>query len=217
MVKVDIDYYNDVLCVWAYVSQVRVDELLEKFGDKVRVTVRFVDVFGDCSRVAERWDDRGGMAAFGAHVRNVCARFDHVKVHPKLWQRNAPQSSMCCHLFLRAVGLLEDRTAMPRACWELRRTFFEDGVDVSAHAAQMEIAEQLGLDRALIEDHLATGRAHAALSADLRSARENGVQMSPTLLFNEGRQRLAGNVGYRVIEANLRALLENPKDEPSWC
>ena len=217
MAKVKVDYYVDVLCVWAYVAQVRVDEMNQNFGDSIRLTLRFVDVFGDCARIADRWDDRGGMAAFGAHVRNVCARFDHVKVHPKLWQRNAPASSMPCHLFLHSVGLAGGQTAMARACSELRRRFFENNVDVSARAAQLEIAESLGLERDAIEGHRDSGRAHAALSRDLRQARESGVKMSPTLLFDEGRQQLAGNVGYRVIEANIRALLEHPKDEPSWC
>jgi len=37
------------------------------------------------------------------------------------------------------------------------------------------------------------------------------------LLFNEGRQVLTGNVGYRVIEANVRELLRVPVDQSSWC
>lgn len=39
--------------------------------------------------------------------------------------------------------------------------------------------------------------------------------VSSTLIFNEGRQRLNGNVGYRVIEANIRELLHNlPEEQP---
>jgi hypothetical protein len=34
---------------------------------------------------------------------------------------------------------------------------------------------------------------------------------------NEGRQRLNGNVGYRVLEANIRELLNHPAGEQSWC
>jgi hypothetical protein len=36
-------------------------------------------------------------------------------------------------------------------------------------------------------------------------------------VLNEGRQHLNGNVGYRVIEANVRELLHKPADEMSWC
>ena len=30
---VDITYFSDVLCIWAYISQARVDAVTEKFGD----------------------------------------------------------------------------------------------------------------------------------------------------------------------------------------
>ena len=41
--------------------------------------------------------------------------------------------------------------------------------------------------------------------------------MSPSLLLNDGRQRLNGNVGYRVIAANVREILERPPGQLSWC
>jgi len=55
------------------------------------------------------------------------------------------------------------------------------------------------------------------LSKDFDLIKEHTVTVSPTLIFNEGRQRLNGNVGYRVIEANIRELLHNPTEEQSWC
>ena len=61
------------------------------------------------------------------------------------------------------------------------------------------------------------GEAYASLSKDAELVKEHNVTVSPTLIFNEGRQRLNGNVGYRVIEANIRELLHNPDGEHSWC
>lgn len=34
---VTIEYFSDVLCIWAYGAQARVDELKRNFGDQVRV------------------------------------------------------------------------------------------------------------------------------------------------------------------------------------
>jgi len=48
-------------------------------------------------------------------------------------------------------------------------------------------------------------------------ARTHSIQASPTLLFNEGRQRLSGNVGYRITEANIRDLIEGAPGQLSWC
>ena len=69
-----------------------------------------------------------------------------------------------------------------------------------------------------IRESIDSGAAFAALHADQRDRTEGGIQVSPTLLLNEGRQRLCGNVGYRVIEANIEELLQ-PGDSgaASWC
>jgi predicted DsbA family dithiol-disulfide isomerase len=47
---VEITYFSDVLCVWAYVSQARIDAVKEKFGAAVRIENRFCSVFGDTAR-----------------------------------------------------------------------------------------------------------------------------------------------------------------------
>ena len=57
----------------------------------------------------------------------------------------------------------------------------------------------------------------AALSGDLRSAAQLGLKGSPTWVLNEGRQVLFGNVGYRILSANIEELLKHPGAEASWC
>ncbi len=51
----------------------------------------------------------------------------------------------------------------------------------------------------------------------MQRAFDGHVRASPTLTFNEDRQRLTGNVGYRIIEANVRELLERPETQQTWC
>jgi len=227
MKSIRISYFTDILCVWAYVAQRRIDELKATFGDLVAIDYHFCSVFGDVPGKLERsWSQRGGVEAYSAHVRGVAGAFDHATVHPEIWLRNTPNSSISPHLFLSAVKLAtndeavesgDTQTAFGRATWELRQRFFTNTVDISDQGQQMAIAKDLGLPIAAVEAQLRSGRAHAALSADLEKVREFSVQVSPTLIFNEGRQRLHGNVGYRVIEANVRELLHHPPDELSWC
>lgn len=52
---------------------------------------------------------------------------------------------------------------------------------------------------------------------DIELRDEFRVDGSPTYILNEGRQKLYGNVGYRIIEANLHEILKQPKVEASWC
>jgi predicted DsbA family dithiol-disulfide isomerase len=223
MERVRITHYSDLLCVWAYVSQVRLDELLHSFPGRVELEYRYFHVFGNVPRKLESaWKDRGGAAAYGAHVKSVVDKFGHVALHPEIWVREAPQSSMPGHLMLCAVRVLEASGAvapgtLARAAWALRLAFFRDAADISSQAVLLRTGQAAGLPMPEVERALGDGRAHAALAEDLDLARQHAIQASPTLLFNEGRQRLTGNVGYRIIEANVRELLEGAPGQLSWC
>ena len=104
-----------------------------------------------------------------------------------------------------------------RAALLARQAFFCEARDISHRDVLLEIAEQAQLNLTPLQQALADGSAMAGLSDDLRSAGEQGVKGSPTWVLNEGRQVLYGNVGYRVMEANVTELLENPEDRASWC
>jgi len=80
-----------------------------------------------------------------------------------------------------------------------------------------DIADRVDLDLAELKRVLASGAAHARLTDDLAIAAQGAVRASPTLIFNDGRQVLSGNVGYRVLEANIRELLRSPGVQQSWC
>ena len=227
MDAIRVIHFSDVLCVWAYVSQTRVDELKKTMGGKVAIDVRFCSVFGDArSKLEARWSDRGGFSGYGAHVRDVVDGFDHVTVHPDVWRKMQPASSLACHLFLCAVrrlaaagslgGTSED--CFNRVCWNLREAFFRDLKNISSRKVQLEIAEELALPIDALVDCLDDGVAHAELAADYDLAREYQVTVSPTLILNEGRQRLNGNVSYRVIDANVRELLlQKEEEQASYC
>jgi predicted DsbA family dithiol-disulfide isomerase len=127
-------------------------------------------------------------------------------------------------LFLHAIQLLElkglverDQQVFQKATWAFREVFFTQLANISDRKVQFAIAEDLGLPIAAIQAQIDSGEAYAQLSKDFDLVKEHSVAVSPTLIFNEGRQRLNGNVGYRVIEANIRELLHNPPAEQSWC
>jgi predicted DsbA family dithiol-disulfide isomerase len=131
---------------------------------------------------------------------------------------------MSCHLFLHAIQLLEIKgiveppdKVFEKAIWAFREAFFTKLANVSDRTVQFAIAEELNLPIAAIQAQVDSGEAYAQLSKDFDLVKDLTVSVSPTLIFNEGRQRLNGNVGYRVIEANIRELLHNPPDEQSWC
>lgn len=226
---IQVEHFSDLLCIWAYVAQVRVDELVAQFGDRVRVEYRFCSVFGDTAhKVGTAWASRGGFQSYAAHVRAVATGFPHVEVHPETWVRVRPRSSTAPHLYVAAVRSLEARGALPvpaagtapsaELAWALRLAFFRDARDIGQREIQAAVAGGLGLPLGAIEAEIDSGAAHAHLAADERDRAERGVAGSPTYVLNEGRQRLYGNIGYRVIEANIRELLREPAaGQASWC
>ncbi|MDK1025574.1 MAG: disulfide bond formation protein DsbA [Gammaproteobacteria bacterium] len=230
--KVQIDHFSDTLCVWAYVSQIRLDELRAELGDRISISYHFINMFGNTDkRIAEGWQDRGGYAGFGDHVLEVGRGFPHVEINPDVWRMVRPRSSAMSHLFLKSVQLLEDKGEVPsgsmpeynnqtlfeRAIWLVRHAFFNEARDIGQLAVLMSIADQLDLPRVLIEEQLTNGEAMAALCSDLELRDTHRLEGSPTYLLNSGRQKLYGNVGYRIIEANVLELLEQPQGQASWC
>lgn len=221
---IEIDYFSDLLCVWAYLAQARLDELAATLGAQVRIRYRYFNLFGDTAhKIGRGWADRGGYRGFGEHLHEVGQQFEHIELHRGLWTEVRPLTSSGPHLAVKAAqlsgkpgkdaALLADRYA-----WALRLAFFRDGRDISDWVTQASVAEHVGLQPAALDAEIRSGRAHAALAADERERQAHRVHGSPSFVLNEGRQVLFGNVGYRVLEANVRELLREPTaGTASWC
>ena len=223
MGTVRIVHFSDMLCVWAYAAERRMVELREELGDAVEIDYRFVSIFGRATqKLEERWRDKGGIASYGEHVRGIAASFGHLELHPDVWSRVMPTSSWPAHLAVCAVRVLEQEGAAKPGSSEalaqrLRRAFFSEARDISHQEVLLAVVEELGLDAQAVAQKLMTGRAHAELASDHEQAQNQDIRISPTILLNEGRQRLSGNVGYRVIVANVREVLEKRVGQFSWC
>ncbi len=229
--RLTILHFSDVLCIWAYIAQIRIDELKNKFGSQIELKYHFMPVFGSTEhKFAEGWKSRGGFDGYNQHIVKLVQQFEHIDVHPEIWKKNIPLSSLSCHLFLKSIQMLESKgelegfvpkdsgnTPVEHAIKEFRRSFFADLVNISELQAQIKIAEKLNFPVAKIIDQIQTGAAFAELDQDLQIRDKFVVKGSPTLIFNEGRQSLYGNVGYSVIEANIHELLHRGESQASWC
>jgi len=222
---VEVAHYSDVLCVWAYITQIRIQELRNNFSDEVNIDYRFLHVFGDVSgKMTDQWADRGGLEGYAAHVQEIAAKFPHIEISSQAWVANPPTSSLPAHLMLcgaRAMrandpqGVASD--IVERLLGALRHAFFVEAIDISNQQQLYEVADRVDIDMPALQKVLASGEAHARMADDLGAATQSSVRASPTFIFNEGRQVLAGNVGYRVLEANIRELLHDPGQRQSWC
>jgi predicted DsbA family dithiol-disulfide isomerase len=230
MTVVQVSYFSDLLCIWAYAAQARIDAAKKQFGDKVRLDYRFCSVFGDTgSKITSTWRDKGEYAGFNAHLRTVALQFPHIEVHPDIWLKTRPPTSASAHLFLAAVRQWQQEREregqsgsatliFDQVMWAFRRAFFRDCRDIACWDVQCELAEALGVDINAIKKRIRDGVAFARLATDYQDADKMRIEGSPSFVLNDGRQKLYGNVGFRIIEANIQELLRAPADDQaSWC
>jgi predicted DsbA family dithiol-disulfide isomerase len=229
MSEVEVTYFSDVLCVWAYASQARIDSVKQQFGAAVKIKHQFCSVFGDTVRkITSTWEDKGGYEGFNSHLRKVGERFPHIEIHPQIWLKTRPPTSTSAHLFMKAVQHCDHNSPVKRdhssvnifdqVLWALRYSFFRDCRDIARWDIQCDIAQALGANIGAIEQCIHDGTAFALLAADYQDADKMRIEGSPSFVLNEGRQKLYGNIGFRLIEANIQELLRTPRaDEASWC
>jgi len=222
-VKVDsrvltIDYYSDVLCIWAWIAQLRIDELTANLGAQVDLKFHYVDVFGNVPHKMEtQWADKGGLQGFALHILHASETYPELEVNPNIWSRVTPVTSANAHLILKAVELACDATEAAKMALSFRQAFFGRAQDISNLDVLISILREQGLDSKVIQREITNGRAIAALTNDYSQAKALGIKGSPSYMMDGGRQTLYGNVGYRVLHANAEELLKQPNHEASWC
>ncbi len=233
MKTLTVELFSDVLCVWAYGGQARIDQLKADYSARISLQYRFIPVFAAArQRIARDWKTRGSFEGFGQHLQEVAGRWDHVSLDPGVWVDVRPRSSSVAHLYLKALQILEKtgelssepvkafntRSVFEEFLWRIRAAFFEQARDISHAGVLDELCAGLELPQHRIHELINNGEAHAELHLDTESRDRYQIPGSPTLVFNEGRQRLYGNVGYRIIDANISELLDDSEHVgASWC
>jgi predicted DsbA family dithiol-disulfide isomerase len=213
-----VDYYTDVLCVWAWIAQPRLEELRKQWGEQIKIQHRYIDIFGNArKKIPAQWGERDGFDKFHEHVRHAAEPYEHTQIHSDIWTRVRPNSSITAHLFLNAVAIAADESQMDTMATMIRRQFFTQATNVGDLEVLLDMSDELPVKREEILAALTDGRAMSALSADLKNAKDNAIKGSPSWVLNNGRQILYGNVGYRILNSNIEELLNNPSEEASWC
>ncbi len=212
-----IQYFSDVLCVWAWIAQARIEELEKEFGAQIEIDHHYLDLFGNTEqRIHVGWKDKGGYDGFSKHVIDAVSSFPEVSVNSSVWKQKPPSTSANAHLWLKASQLV-DQTKSSHYALAIREAFFLHAQDISSFEVLKELAEQCKIDTSKLEATIFSGKATAQLMLDQQQAKNEQLKGSPSFILDNGRQILYGNVGYRVLAANVEELLRTPELEASWC
>ena len=215
---IDIDYYTDVLCVWAWIAQRRIDQLCDDYGQQISLNHHYLPLFSDTvTRMDTQWGHRGSYDGFADHLKEAIEPYDFAPVNDKVWRQVRPSTSAAAHLILKATQLAYDADTSAKLALALRKAFFVEAADIGIKGVNMELAQSMGIDAQALQAHYDDGTALAALMADHAKAQAQNIKGSPSWVMNEGRQIIYGNVGYRVLHANVEELLRSPENEASWC
>ncbi|WP_197479324.1 DsbA family protein, partial [Oleiphilus sp. HI0132] len=195
-----IDYFSDVLCIWAWIAQRRIEEMKEEWGEQVLLRRHYINLFGDTkTRMAKQWGERGGYEGFGRHVQDAAAPYDNAPVNPEIWKTVRPKSSLNAHLVLKACELAYSPQRSADLMLLVQKSFFVDNLDVGLLDNVLLLAKQSGMDSDALKTLIDEGDAAALLMSDYQKAAELNIKGSPSWIMNNGRQELFGNVGYRIL------------------
>lgn len=199
-----VDYYSDILCVWAWIAQQRIEVLNDKLVGKIAWRYHYLDVFGDARhKIPNQWQDKGGFLGFSSHVKEAAAPYPGASIHSEVWKSVRPNSSANPHLVLKAIEVMLGDKVSVKLAQAIRHAFFVEGQDISQLSVLFALIEKSGYEINGVKAAINDGRAIGALMADYQQAKLLSLKGSPTYIIDNGRQILYGNVGYRVLRANI--------------
>lgn len=218
----EFSYWSDPLCVWALVAQTKLDRVLAEVGGRLTIDYRIVPVFGSLAwRFTHGPWAKEGVEGRIAATRKIAEQGGRSDVSGECW-RVMPSSSWSPAAAIKAVFALERAGAAAKGAGAtyqrtLRERFFVRESNIALRAVQLEVAEQLGLERGPIESRLDDGSALAAVCEDHAEKERLRIQGSPTYVFDGGRAMLYGNFDYGILHGTIEELLRGVDPGCSAC
>jgi predicted DsbA family dithiol-disulfide isomerase len=192
---VQVEIWSDVACPWCYVGTLRFEQAVAETGIDVDVVYRSFELDPNVPAdgpplvdyLANKFGDRSRVQA--AHARLVQAGSElGIDFHWSVMRRaNTFDAHRLLAWALRTAGAPTQR-ALKKA---LLRAYFTDGLVITDHAVLADLAAEVGLDRQLAEEVLATDAETATVRDEEAEAHRQGIAAVPTFVV-EGRWMLQG-------------------------
>jgi predicted DsbA family dithiol-disulfide isomerase len=194
---VQVEIWSDIACPWCYVGTARFERALEETGIEAEVVYRSFELdpnvpTGDdapplTDYLARKFGDRSRVQAAHAHLTDAGAEVGIDFRWALMKRANTFDAHRLLAWALRTAGSDRQRT-LKKA---LLRAYFTEGRDVSDRGVLADIAAEVGLDRALAEEVLATDAEAAEVREQEALAHREGIAAVPTFVV-EGRWMLQG-------------------------
>jgi predicted DsbA family dithiol-disulfide isomerase len=183
-----ITVYQDVLCSWCYLADLRLDSLKQEFGDIVRWRVRPYPL-----RLHDKRPTEKELRGLTEEVRRAQQEQEPAAklLSTELWQGgDAPRSSIPALAALEAARL-QSPTARAYLARAMQRAALEQGVNVTRTDVIFELANRVGLDMGPFSAAYHSEDTRKLILDEHQLAASRGVRGVPTLVI-AGRWMVCG-------------------------
>ena len=211
----EIDIYSDILSVAAHFVDERLERLVERYGDQLKVNYHWVSLLSD----TDSPDKRNSVVDYYQHIEQLKNVSSYIQFNDSIWLNKIRTSSSGAHLFLKAVQLLEESRGNPSysivhsLANRYRRVYFEDGEDISNFLVLEKVLDELSIDKASVNEFIRNSKALNALIDDEKACHKiHSHEVLPLLSFQRGNYKLYGDVSFKVIENMVENLIHLTKE-----
>ncbi|WP_028025379.1 DsbA family oxidoreductase [Enterovibrio calviensis] len=207
--SVTINFYSDLLCFWGWVGQQHNDKLMPLCNANVEWKHHCLALYGN---VPERMHALGagdkGYMKYAEITERLMGRFDGLDVHPDLWRKVRPTSSLMPHQAIKAVRYVAGEKEAHDVERALREALFCDARDISHFGVIKDVLVDLHLAVPDVIECLQSGHALAKVYGDIKRAEADKVPGSPAWIFDEGRYRFFGQVDVESLAFAINRVAE---------
>jgi len=198
----EILVYQDVLCAWCYIADLRLEALRKEFTGWVSFRQRSFPL-----RVEDTLPSEREVRGWVEEIERARQEPEGVRLSPALWtQGDPPRSSLSALAALEAARLQgpEKRDALARA---LQRAALELGVNVTRSDVVFELASALKLDMNRFTAAYEAPQTRRLLREEHTLASTRGVKSAPTIVLG-GRWMVSGLKEIPEYREHILACLE---------
>jgi len=218
MERITVDIVSDVVCPWCYLGKARLDLAIAEVQDEIGIDVNWRPYQLNPDYPPEGVDHQKALAAklggkdnmdraheqlrqLGSEV-GIAFDFGAIKIGP---------NTLDAHRLVTWAGT-EGRDVQERVVAALFKANFEEGRNVGDPAVLLDIAEEAGLDRALVKRLLESDADKDAVSDEIDAARKMGVAGVPFFIFDQ-QYALSGAQPVEVLVEALRDIARMKAEE----
>ncbi|MBN1205682.1 MAG: DsbA family protein [Myxococcaceae bacterium] len=183
-----ITVYQDVLCAWCYLADLRLEMLRKEFGDTVRWRVRPYPL-----RVHDTLPTERELRGLTEEVRRAQAEPEPLarNLSTDLWLGGDPPRSSLPGLAALEAARLQGSQARTYLARAMQRAALEQGVNVSRTDVVFELASRVGLAMNDFSAAFHSEETRRLILDEHRLASSRGVRGVPTLIIG-GRWMVCG-------------------------